>query len=332
MVKELTCKICNNSISNKEYILKEMMFGLREEFKYLECNNCQCLHIQEFPENMAKYYPENYYSIKEYDGRKFKGIKGKLKIWLYSHLMKGKGLTNKIMRLFAGENYYYVFEGLDINKRTKILDVGCGNGKDFLYPMAEAGYKEILGCDPYLKTEIYYENGLQIKNSSTEKIDGNWDIISYHHSFEHIEDPKKELKRVFELLATDGVCIIRVPTVSSYAWEHFRENWYQLDAPRHFFLHSISSMNIIAENANMELYNILFDSKHFQFSYSEKYRRDISLSEKDTLNQDNWIKRKIRKLQYTRKAKQLNKLGKGDQVVFFLRKNKLKVSYKSQRV
>jgi len=36
-----------------------------------------------------------------------------------------------------------------------------------------------------------------------------------------------------------GWCVIRIPTVSSFAWEHYREQWVQLDAPRHFFLHKV---------------------------------------------------------------------------------------------
>ncbi len=320
MESGLICRICNNSSNNREHTLKEMMFGLREEFKYLECDNCQCLHIQQIPENMAKYYPNNYYSMEGYDGKKFKGVKGRVKTWQYSHLMTGQGFTRKLIELLTGANYYYVFKGLNINKKARVLDVGCGNGKDFLYPMAEAGFEKILGCDPYLKTEISYPNGLQIKNISTRKVEGTWDIITYHHSFEHIEDPKGELKKVFELLTPEGICIIRVPTVSSFAWEHYKENWYQLDAPRHFFLHSVKSMRIIAESAGMELYKTVFDSNHFQFSYSEKYVKGVPLSEEDIISEQNWIQKKILKAKYKRRAKQLNKDGKGDQVAFFLRK------------
>jgi len=59
----MICKICNNSRNNKTFHVKEMMFGLRDEFKYFECSNCECLQIEEIPQNIAKYYPGNYYSF-----------------------------------------------------------------------------------------------------------------------------------------------------------------------------------------------------------------------------------------------------------------------------
>jgi len=53
----LTCKICGNKENNTEYTAREMMFGFRDEFNYFQCNNCQCLQIESFPENISKYYP-----------------------------------------------------------------------------------------------------------------------------------------------------------------------------------------------------------------------------------------------------------------------------------
>ena len=60
----MKCKICHNDERNKVIVAKEKMFGIGEEFKYLECSNCGCLQIIEIPENMDKYYPRNYYSYK----------------------------------------------------------------------------------------------------------------------------------------------------------------------------------------------------------------------------------------------------------------------------
>jgi SAM-dependent methyltransferase len=44
------------------------------------------------------------------------------------------------------------------------------------------------------------------------------------------------------LLACKGIIVVRIPAVSSYAWERYGVAWMQLDAPRHFFLHSPKSM------------------------------------------------------------------------------------------
>ena len=58
----MKCKICDNTINNQIYEVSEMMLGYRDLFFYFQCSLCNCLQIKEIPENMSKYYPENYYS------------------------------------------------------------------------------------------------------------------------------------------------------------------------------------------------------------------------------------------------------------------------------
>lgn len=58
----MKCAICKNEENNKTFILKEMMFGFRDEFKYFQCSACFCLQIENIPDNLNKYYPGNYYS------------------------------------------------------------------------------------------------------------------------------------------------------------------------------------------------------------------------------------------------------------------------------
>ena len=54
------CRICNTGNNVEEYTLKEMMYGLPEEFEYFKCSGCGCLQIKDFPSNIEKYYPPNY--------------------------------------------------------------------------------------------------------------------------------------------------------------------------------------------------------------------------------------------------------------------------------
>ena len=102
----MICRVCGNSENNKIFNLKEMMFGFRDKFTYVECLKCGCLQIVEIPNNIEKYYPSNYYSFnklsfkKENDNiiKKFlkrkrdeyalfrKGLIGKLVYFKYPHL------------------------------------------------------------------------------------------------------------------------------------------------------------------------------------------------------------------------------------------------------
>jgi 2-polyprenyl-3-methyl-5-hydroxy-6-metoxy-1,4-benzoquinol methylase len=317
------CRICENEKGNSHFKVREMMYGLREEFDYFQCGACDCLQIAEFPEDMSKYYPGDYYSFSKYDGEKFKGSKGALKLKQYEAAVLGSDTYQNTFGRILGKKEYKIFKNLNINKETFILDVGCGNGRNFLYPLAEIGFNNILGCDPYLNETIDYENGLQIKNVAVFEMHGVFDIITYHHAFEHLSDPIENLEKVLALLADDGVCIIRIPTVSSFAWEKYKTDWVQLDAPRHFFLHSQKSMELLAEKAGFELYKVVYDSTHFQFTGSEKYIKDIPLSDPKARGLVGSLKRKTENYKFGRRAKRLNKEELGDQAAFYLRKKQI---------
>jgi len=193
--------------------------------------------------------------------------------------------------------------------------VGCGAGR-LLYALKEAGIENLRGIDPFNEEDIQYENGLKIQKKEIHEVEGKWDIITFHHSFEHISDPVETLKTVANLLKTDGRCIIRIPIVPCYAWERYRVNWVQLDAPRHFFLHSVKSMNILAAKVGLEIYKIDYDSTALQFKGSELYLRDIPLMAGRSKTS---IFSMRERYAFKVHAKELNENKQGDQAVFYLK-------------
>jgi SAM-dependent methyltransferase len=317
---EMVCKICGNDQENVPYVAREMMYGLRDEFAYFQCPACKCLQIAEFPADMAPYYPAHYYSFKPYDGKKFKGLLGGFKRAQYRAAIHRKGLFAQLLTRVLDVPDYRIFKGLGVTTESHILDVGCGNGRSFLYPMAEVGFQNLLGCDPFIDADIQYNNGLKISKAGIAEVQGTWDIITYHHSFEHVADPLANLTRVAALLAHGGTCIIRIPTASSWAWEHYRTNWAQLDAPRHFFLHSQESMALLGKQVGLEMYDVIYDSHHFQFSGSEKYVADTALIAPRKKGLLRLLRRKLKKREYKRRAQELNRAGQGDQAGFYFRK------------
>ena len=297
------------------------MYGTRDKFDYFECSACGCLQIGELPENLADYYPSNYYSFNLKEDNAFDGSAGAFRRFQYTNSLFGSSVYQKTIGKLIDKKFFYLFKSLNLNKETAILDVGCGDGKNFLYPLSALGFKNLLGCDPFLSQDIVYKNGLNIKKANIEEIDRFFDLITYHHSFEHVPNPLAHLKHAYSLLNSGGTCMLRIPTASSYAWKHYKENWSQLDAPRHLFLHSKKSIALMAEQAGFVLEKVIYDSGHFQFTGSELYKRDIPLNaprEKGLLQN---LNRKLKKSSYKRKAEKLNQEHRGDQAAFYLKKH-----------
>jgi SAM-dependent methyltransferase len=318
---DFSCKVCYNSKNNKSFIAREMMFGMREEFLYFQCDSCNCLQIAEFPRDISKYYAaENYYSFVEYGLKKYQGLRGYLlRKKMVSSVLQDSVSKSIIKLSFSDVNTGYLSKVVkDIN--TRILDVGCGNGYKFLYPLYESGFRNISGCDPFIESNITYENGLTIFRNELSEISGERDVICFNHSFEHISNPLETLQKTNELLANGGYCIIRIPTSSSFAWKHYGVNWFQLDAPRHYFLHSIESIKYLADQTEFELEEYSFDSTHHQFTISERYKQDKIISERIYKSLWGRLLSIFQKLIYSIKARKLNSNMHGDQAIFYLRK------------
>lgn len=318
----MRCKICNNINDNKVYKVKEMMLGLREEFVYFQCSICECLQIEEVPGNIEKYYPSNYYSFLSPSSQELKNIFIKiLKKLRAKYIMLNRGIFGKLIYNYFPDTALKMLSLIKPNINNSILDIGCGNGT-LLHTLKEIGFKNLLGADPYIKEDIQYKNGLKIIKKSVQEINTKWDIIMLHHSFEHLPNPIEIIQTISELLNDKGTCLIRVPTPSSYAWEHYRENWVQLDAPRHFFLHSVKSIELLAEKAGLKIEKIIYDSTDFQFWGSEQYTQDIPLTSSNSylMSPSNSIFSMKEIRQFKRQASKLNQNNRGDTCAFFLKK------------
>jgi len=318
---DLQCRICGNGQGNTSYNVREMMFGTREEFLYFQCAQCGCLQINEFPNDMARHYPAAYYSLAPIS--KKATIIEYLRKKRNHYALNGEGLLGRTIFALAPNVGLRALSVLPLGKETKIIDLGCGSGA-ILHALCELEFQNLLGVDSFIDDDIVYENGLQVRKAFASEIEGksSWDVVMMHHSFEHMYDQQDVLENVHTLLLPGAMCMIRIPIVSSFAWEKYKTDWVQLDAPRHFYLHSVNSLEIIASKCGFELEKVVYDSCEFQFEGSEKYKKDISLFEEESGKSKiaSLIGNIGKKLIYRRRARKLNAEERGDQAVFYLRK------------
>ena len=314
------CRICGNESNTEEYVLKEMMFGTREEFEYFKCSNCGCLQIKSFPENIQDYYPHDYLSFPEPNASSLKKYLMKKR---EKYILSGKGSLGRFLSgIFGIPSHYLWLTKVNLNPNESILEVGCGEGV-LLLKLKEAGFNNLLGIDPFIKNDLVYGQNLKILKKTIQQVsDLTFDFVMFHHSFEHLDKPHETFEILSKLLKNGGKVLIRIPVIDSYAWENYKTEWIQLDPPRHFFLYSVKSIEYLAEKYGFETDDIIYDSTAFQFIGSEQYKRDIPFMGSNSYFQSSTghIFSKEELAGFQKKADELNKIKQGDSAGFLLKK------------
>jgi SAM-dependent methyltransferase len=230
-------------------------------------------------------------------------------------------LGNLLLKKFGSPVYVERMKIAGVAFNDSILDVGCGQGI-LLHKMKESGFENVIGIDPFIDETIPYKNGLIILKKDFSDMDGLYDLVMYNHSFEHMQNPFEVMKKSNELLKLNKTLLIRIPVADSFAFNHYNENWCSLDAPRHLYLHTKKSIEILAKSSGFEIKKINYDSRSWQLWGSEQYSKNISLMDERSyyINPKKSIFTKEDIKKYETQTKKLNETGEGDQAEFYLRK------------
>lgn len=324
-VNEVTkeCRLCGDVGPHQTFVVREMMFGTRELFEYFSCDACDTLQIVNAleGEELMRHYPRNFYSHKASTEPKFfqwlitQQDRFKLQTGgrLVGALMTAP-LPEGIVRVVSGGDVVRMIAQLGLNYDARILDVGCGGGS-LLDRLARVGFNNLCGADPFLEADDQTPHGVPLIKRYLSEVNGEFDLIMFNHSLEHVPDLVASLKTAHEKLATGGICLVRLPTTSSEAWTTYRTDWVQIDAPRHIAIPSREAMALAADRAGLRVEKTFDDSTLGQFMGSEVYRRDVAMTNPKILRMFGpkriwgWIKR----------AERLNQQCRGDQAGFILR-------------
>ena len=297
------CNICGGATTPIQ--VKEQMIGFNEWFTYYQCTKCGHTHLEDIPEDIKKYYdPNDYYSFKNKDS--FTGA-------------GANSSTPLLKKIFGHSAAFKAFSSIkEINKNTLILDYGCGAGH-FVKELKDLEYINARGFDPFLPENVFIDNELYLTDDLKLLKPKHWDVITLNHVFEHLKEPVQVLQELQQLLSTTGKLLLRFPVIDSYAFEKYRENWVQFDAPRHINLFTRKSIQLAVEQAgNYKIVKMYDDSFHFQFTGSELYLKKLSLNPNDNNRKKRLLSFKTYLYHFL--AKKLNKQNRGDQLVIILQR------------
>jgi hypothetical protein len=284
------CRICNIEDNHTVFIAHEMMYGTREPFRYRLCSQCGCLQIETIPDDMSSHYPNDYYSYrvttqeKEKERNAKHAIRNKISaaiitqaLFAHSSIVAASlarighwstPLIKKWRPILAAAAMRHASDA--------VLDVGSGLISGALVDLEQLGCRNLTGIDPYIDRD-HINNQIMILRRGIFSLQDKYRLVMFNHSLEHMADGLAQLKQAHRLLADGGACLVRIPTVDSFVWQHYGTHWVELDAPRHLFLHSMRSISLLANAAEFHVVQVQHEATAFEFIGSEQYQQDIPL-------------------------------------------------------
>ncbi len=313
------CTVCGNTAGNRLHTVREMQLGTRELFRYMECACCGCMQLLDIPEGLGKYYPkQGYYSFNL--GLDLRKKPDRLRKWKASYLIYGRNrIPGTLLSIgYKVPDYYTWMRATGVQYDDTILDVGTGNGS-LLLNLFRIGFTNLHGIDPFI-SEDQDHGAVQIIKKSIYDLSGQFDLIMLHHAFEHMDEPLKVLQQSYSLLKKGKYLLIRTPVMGMYSWKKYGTNWMDLDAPRHIIIHSMASMQLLAERAGFEIRKTVFDGNYMSLIGSEQYTKGIALNDSNSymVNKTASVFRKKDIQQFKVINVANNKLQQADQAAFYL--------------
>ena len=323
------CPACSGDSVAGGLAVRENMFGIEEDFDYSVCADCGSLALISIPEDMAAYYPTSYYSA-DLDPERALGAPGVRQFaqLVIGSVLWGRGMVSgtataviprRQLRTLVSVLRSIRRAGLVNGKKARVLDVGCGSGM-LVFALGLGGVKDVTGVDPFLSGERDLSSGGRVTRQDLSEVEGRYDLIMFHHSFEHVPDPEASLREALKRLTPAGRVLIRMPTSSSHAFETYGAAWAQLDAPRHLVVFSRQGLESLCERVGASVVSVDDDSTAFQFWGSEQYLRGIPLMDARSVmvkpGDASFSKAQLRS--WEQQAVALNKTGRGDQAAWVI--------------
>ena len=211
-----------------------------EAFTMVRCTECGHHYLcpRPIPDQVGVIYPEHYATFTgAYTG---KGTLGRIKT----------AVSMRRLKLFAG-----IFR-----KGCRVLDVGCGDGRQLLdiksrYPKVEA-----WGLDwrfPEATASALEARGVKRIEGLVEKAclpEGTFDLVIMTQLIEHLWEPRKALENIFRATAPGGLLCVETPNTAGWDRRWFADGaWGGYYFPRHQNLFDHKGLARFLEEAGFEV-------------------------------------------------------------------------------
>lgn len=252
------CPLCASPDRTVIYVgLRDRVFrSASGQWTLHKCASCACLYLDPRPIQSAigRAYTK-YFTHDETKQSRSVGILGRVKQLAFNSYLNvqwGMSLAPAFRALgFLLPSAYKAYIDCEVMRNIprpfgggRLLDVGCGSGKFLLYAKSLGWSVSGFDSDPKA-VESARQSGLDVKLGGMETLlgySGLFDVITVSHVIEHVYNPQKMLHDCFRLLRPGGYFWIETPNIESYGHLEFKENWLDLDPPRHLTLYTFQGL------------------------------------------------------------------------------------------
>lgn len=140
------------------------------------------------------------------------------------------------------------------NSPGKILDIGASTGT-LLQIFKDKGW-EVWGVEPSKSAGVAKKRGIKILNQDFEasKLPKNYfDVVVMNHTFEHVMDPLKVLRKIKSVLTKGGLVYIDVPNFGGSDSKFKGEHWGYLMPEEHTYHFTKDTLSALFAKAGFEV-------------------------------------------------------------------------------
>lgn len=227
------CIVCGELNNIEKYCSKD-------DHNYLSCSKCGLIYIDRIPRYEAMY--------NAYDGGYWKALRRKL-VAPFRSFSAVKNYSSLVER---AEKIVTFVESQQIEKvaKPKLLDIGCNKG--FLLNSAIGHGYEVYGVEfvPELVAAFKRKYKQYAKNIHTGQFSQNYnfftegmlDVVTAIDVIEHFEDPRQDVRKIYNILNHGGVFVLRTPDSDAPQAKGTGANWGALKPLEHLYLFNKSNL------------------------------------------------------------------------------------------
>jgi SAM-dependent methyltransferase len=182
-------------------------------FDYYCCSACGIIFLWPVPNDLSKYYPNDYYCIP-------------ISREAFIAAAELERYKIDIVRRFASHG--------------RLLEIGPAYGS-FTYLAKQAGFEAYAiemdeACCRFMNEVVGVRAIHSLDTDSALRASSPFDVIALWHVVEHLADPWSTLALIAQRLELGGVLVVAAPNPDAFQFRVLGRYWTHLDAPRHLEL------------------------------------------------------------------------------------------------